>query len=297
MPAVGRAACRIPTRAALIVWVMVVVFCEHWLFQLCAARCGWPEVSGPGTTHRVVLVSDPQLTDFTSYKILSVNRGTRVGNALLAIYEHLCDGYMRRMWRAIRSQNPLNWDLTIFLGDMFDGGRYVDDTSAWDALVRRFDRIFDSPRRSTHPKSLFAAGNHDVNMCTNCTVKQMYRHGLPNRLKHMPLEQPSLGPMVQFGSKVLNRHIATFNRPNQVLQLADVRLVLVDSVSLTSLTNVHREATRSFFHSVPKQQELTTMLLTHVPLWRPPHEQGARAGCLHGLKEHIYFDFQNTLSQ
>ena len=66
--------------------------------------------------YRIVLIADPQLVDENTYK----RRGI-----LLKISQFYTDLYMKRNWHFI--QRILHPRMTIFLGDLMDGGREWDD--------------------------------------------------------------------------------------------------------------------------------------------------------------------------
>ena len=276
-----------------VLWCLTLLWCEHFAFRAFASWCSWPEPAGEGDQHRILLVSDPQLTDWTSYKWLIRIKGTMHGRLLLALYSHLCDAYIRRVWRAILAAQQ-RWDLAVFLGDMFDGGRYADEQQ-WPELLRRFDAMFGV---RDAPKALFAVGNHDSNMCTNCTVDQTFRHGVPDALRKLPLGQPNLEPLVWHAAAVLERHEQAFGKTNQVLNLGEFRVVMVDTVSLSQMVNARRNATLQFVEetSMGTTEHRPTILVSHIPLWRPLDQRKPTQDCPHGLPEATYYDFQNALS-
>jgi len=66
--------------------------------------------------YRIALIADPQLVDENTY--------TRRG-ILLKLSQFFTDLYMKRNWRYI--QNILHPKISIFMGDLMDGGREWDD--------------------------------------------------------------------------------------------------------------------------------------------------------------------------
>jgi ethanolamine phosphate phosphodiesterase len=68
------------------------------------------------TPYRIALIADPQLVDENTY--------TRRG-MFLRLSEFFTDLYMKRNWKYI--QNILHPKISIFLGDLMDGGREWDD--------------------------------------------------------------------------------------------------------------------------------------------------------------------------
>lgn len=97
-------------------WVFVLLWGERWVFESRVDHCDWdrweqwPEGSTP---HHLILVADPQLTDPHSYP----GRPWPI-NPLTVL---ITDNYMRRGYTNL--QKILHPDTTMFLGDLFDGGR------------------------------------------------------------------------------------------------------------------------------------------------------------------------------
>ena len=204
-------------RWRLLPWVCMLVLCEHLVFHLYAARCRWPVLpAGGGPPTRLMLLADPQLTDVSSYKLLGASAGTQLGSLLLALYSSMCDGYLRRVWRAAQWHlGP--WQLSLFMGDIFDGGRYAESGGEWQLLLNRFDAVFGVPRGATpRANSMYALGNHDVNTCSGCTIGQMYRHRIPSALRPMDQHAAGIGPLRDLEASVFSRHQLAFGPVNQV---------------------------------------------------------------------------------
>ena len=79
--------------------------------------------------------------------------------------------------------------------------------------------------------------------------------------------------------------------------MGNFRLVMVDAVSLGNMPNVNRAETLRFVDSASNNTELVTVLITHIPLWRPLNQRKPTPVCLHGLREATYYDFQNALNR
>lgn len=247
----------------------------------------------------MVLVADPQIIDPHTY--------SRRGLALKATI-YYTDQFMRRSWYTI--QNSLLPSTTLFLGDLFDGGRewhhtppsfyaqthhihtedpipvradpgaeadwklYKDDY--WWKEYIRFLHIFPSyPYRKTI-KTL--PGNHDL--------------GIGNGIRE----------------GVKERFTTYFGETSSVLEAGNHSIVLLDSVSLSNDVNsriyeperefldalpqrlsVGEHTTKKSPHTifslseakpaeleapqdpVPWKNKLPTILLTHVPLYRLPN--------------------------
>ncbi|KAF9325914.1 hypothetical protein BG006_010620 [Podila minutissima] len=104
-------------------------------------RCSWPENASWDKSdsafkerYRIAIVSDPQLTDWYSYK--------QTGIALW-LTEFYTDLFMRRSFR--RLHNQLQPDAVLFLGDLMDGARDTMDPKLFAKNRDRFmETVFDS---------------------------------------------------------------------------------------------------------------------------------------------------------
>ncbi|RPA90333.1 Metallo-dependent phosphatase [Choiromyces venosus 120613-1] len=301
-------------------WILVLWWGERRVFGSAIEACqwerweDWPEGAMP---HRMVLIADPQLIDPHTYS----RRG-----ALLSATIFYTDQYMSRSYETI--QERLVPSTTVFLGDLFDGGRewtheqsslYAQehhlhedlipitedprgakdwkdyDDSYWMGEYKRFLKIFPSwPYRRT-VKTL--PGNHDF--------------GMGNGIKE----------------GVKDRFRTYFGETSGVLEAGNHTIVLIDSVSLSNNNNpkIYMPA-RDFLDSLPdlltsppplallphvieeaasplpsppEQDSIVqnpTILLTHVPLYRPadtpcgPHRESKDPILIHGG-----YQYQNVL--
>lgn len=97
-----------------------------------------------------------------------------------------------------------------------------------------------------------------------------------------------------FEAQVLQRHEEAFGAVNQVRSLGGFRLLIVDAVSLSVHGNTRREKTKLWIRNLPPTKE-PTLLVSHIPLWRPVTARIPSSQCRRGLKEHTYYDFENSL--
>lgn len=216
-------------------WILLINYYERSVVKRAIKRCDWsrwedwPENAN---SHRVSLFADPQIMDPYSYpgRPQFVNYITRL----------LVDNYHRRNWKFVHYY--LQPDTTLFLGDLFDGGRYWEDDE-WIEEYKRFNNIF--PKRPSSKTIMTLPGNHDIG----------------------------------FGDTViedsLNRFSTYFGEPSSYWDIGNHTFVLLDTISLSDKANskiaaVPKEFLDDFaqgYHPLPK------VLLSHVPLWRNPQQQ------------------------
>jgi ethanolamine phosphate phosphodiesterase len=84
------------------------------------------ESSTTSHPYRIALIADPQLVDENTY----VRRGI-----LLKLSQFYTDLYMKRNWRYMHK--ILQPRMTIFLGDLMDGGREWDDR-VYNPITERY---------------------------------------------------------------------------------------------------------------------------------------------------------------
>lgn len=328
----------------IILWSVLIWWGERGSFRDSIESCHWHQWEQwhpDAQPHRLVLLTDPQLVDPHTYP-------TRPW-PLSSLTVHHTDLYLRRAFRLI--QSGLYPDTTVFLGDLFDGGREWTSNSShgyapwssykeafWLKEYKRFHNIFaDNFRESTedldhHRRFIMTIpGNHD------------------------------LGFGAGIGLTVRNRFNAFFGDGNRIDVLGNHTLISVDTVSLSALgqadptTGAQGRGTdddpdsklrqiwkpaSDFLHSVKEQKgklgaqvihrmydhvdhqtyshsihasneslpskseslkplnvSLPTILLTHVPLYRPPETDcGPLREGRPGLLIERGYQYQNVLA-
>ncbi|KAK5467625.1 hypothetical protein LTS15_000598 [Exophiala xenobiotica] len=165
--------------ALVLIWALVLVWGERFVFDTSVKQCLWQEwESWPAHAHphHVLLIADPQLVDPHTYP----DRPWPLSTLTVAY----TDRYLRRSYRYL--QEHLRPDATIFLGDLFDGGREwgtMESSSAeqrykkygtgfWLKEYIRFSNIFLRSWYKGQPASLAEPegrrilaslpGNHDL---------------------------------------------------------------------------------------------------------------------------------------
>lgn len=217
-----------PWLVALVVFWVVVHWQERMVPRMVVARCRWAswEPWAPGPRHRVMLVADPQLVDANTYpnQLQIVNYFVR----------KISDNYLRRNHAYL--QKGLDPDSTIFLGDLFDGGREWGDP-AWDAEYRRFNTIF--PKRVNRHTVQLLPGNHDIGY-----------------------QKVSLA--------VAHRFAAFFGPPNDFFDIGNHTVVVLDTISLSHPDPAINAEAIAFLNNLNNviNPLRPRILLTHVPLYR-----------------------------
>lgn len=160
-------------------------------------------------------------------------------NGLLLLLEQFyCDHYMRRNWRLLLNKAP---SFVVFLGDLMDGGRELDSYN-YKLELLRFRRIF----KLSYPLlTIGVPGNHDIGF-GNTVVPKAY-----------------------------DVYAQTFGTLNQVVQVANHSFICLDTVSLSATVETPQKlAAQAFLDQLAVSNrfafEQQNILLTHVPLYRPP---------------------------
>ena len=209
----------------VLLWFLAVWWGERWVFQSSVASCQWHiwETWKQETLpHHVLLVADPQLIDPHTYP----DRPWPL-SSLTIVYTDL---YLRRSYRLLQQQ--LLPESTLFLGDLFDGGREwatartnsSDDrlkqygTNFWLREYQRFSRLFlrgwmhgyEASTTAPMGRRLIASvpGNHDLGFASGI--------------------QPA----------VKSRFDAHFGPLNRVDVLGNHSIVSLDTVSLSAMDQI-----------------------------------------------------------
>ncbi|KAK9364566.1 Metallo-dependent phosphatase-like protein [Lipomyces kononenkoae] len=217
-----------------LVWVFVLWWGERGVFERSIRACQWnswehwPEGATP---ERVVLIADPQLVDDNTYPGRN--------SLFLGLTEFYVDNYMHRAWQYV--ETILSSDATIFLGDLFDGGRRWDHDT-WVEEYKRFMRVFP-----TYPGKLTlfeVAGNHDIGLGDSIVVD------------------------------ALQRFTAYFGQPSREIEIGNHSIVILDTDSMMNTNNADIYGPpRAFFDALVKgtdENTLPRIVLSHIPFYRPP---------------------------
>nr|CAG8469908.1 10128_t:CDS:2 [Entrophospora candida] len=223
-----------PTLAFRIIWMIALLLGEILIFSFSMKKCSWPEATewdtSIATPFHVALIADPQIIDDYSYGRTGI---------LQKISEIYPDMYMRKNW--INLQTIFDPDAIIFMGDLMDGGRELDDNK-WESELHRFQHLF-FPRKPTKTPIYYMAGNHDIG----------------------------------FGDKIVdeayNRFRKFFGRVNYMVNLGNHLIAVIDTIALSGSNEASKQEAMSLIETIAEGNSsnlnLPKILLTHVPLYRP----------------------------
>lgn len=212
----------------LALWVVLIHVFERVAIRRALLACQWDdwEQWQKGLVpHRIVLVGDPQIVDAHTYPDRPA-----LFNFLI---QRISDNYLYR--NHVNMHTVLDPDTTIFLGDLFDGGREWEDDE-WFREYQRFNRVFPQPPNRRTISSL--PGNHDIG----------YHEILWARLK---------------------RFAAFFGESNDYFELGNHYVIVLDGILLLHPDPVIHQEARHFLETLNDRLNplLPRILLIHVPLY------------------------------
>lgn len=224
-----------------LIWTIVVHYFERTYVSNVLGRCHWSswERENPETElHHILLVADPQIVDDYSYP--------KQPKLLGFFVKQLTDNYLRRNYQL--SHSVFRPNTTIFLGDLFDGGREWDDDK-WLAEYNRYRRVFstvDHYYSDLLPHATYDSipGNHDIGF-------------------------ESINKTVQ------NRFSQHFGPSNRVVDIHGHHIVMVDTISYSHPDSEISRESHEFVKELPKKlnDSWPRIMMSHVPLYRDPNEK------------------------
>lgn len=218
----------------LTLWMLLIHYFERIRVKNAVNACQWENwenwtgSKADVRPHRVVLLADPQLVDDHTYPKLP-----RLANYLI---RKMSDNYLYINNKYMEAY--LDPDTTIFVGDLFDGGREWDD-DVWIEEYKRFNAIF--PRKPNRRTFRSLPGNHDI--------------GFQNISYHN-----------------LRRFSSFFGELNDAFELGNHTFVQLDTISISHEDEQINRDSFAFLDSFDSfiNPLLPRILLSHVPLYRDP---------------------------
>jgi hypothetical protein len=134
-------------------WIFNLLMFEILIFPLYISLCNFSKPSNNILeSHKLIIISDPQLTDLNSYRFIPKNSFT------LSFVQYLSDIYMKKNFKILNNKFDKEFSSFVFLGDMMDSGRYETDIE-FEEENNRFKTIFKSEKQK-----FFVPGNHDIGL-------------------------------------------------------------------------------------------------------------------------------------
>lgn len=215
------------------IWTVVIHYHERVHVYNTIRKCqwrGWEDWPAGSPPHRAALVADPQIVDDYSYSS---------GRFVTYFIKKISDNYLYRNNKYVQAY--LDPDTTIFLGDLFDGGREWKN-DMWFSEYKRFNQIY--PKKVNRRTIESLPGNHDIGFDT-------------------------------INKEVVKRFSAFFGEPNDHIVIGNHSVILLDTISLSSLDpTINFEATE-FIKEINSRlnPQFPRILLSHVPLYRMNDKQ------------------------
>ncbi|KAK5056121.1 hypothetical protein LTR84_012674 [Exophiala bonariae] len=220
--------CSLPT-ALILLWAIVLIWGERLVFQHRIDECQWqrwetwPTQAQP---HHVLLVADPQLVDPHTYPGRPWPLST-----LTVLYTDL---YLRRSYKAL--QQSLRPDATIFLGDLFDGGREWG-TSQYSSPEERYKKYGSG----FWLKEYIRFSNLFLRSWTNAGVAASRSEPAGRRIIASLPGNHDLGFAAGIQPAVKDRFDAYFGPLNRIDVIGNHSFVSLDTVSLSAMDQVDPE--------------------------------------------------------
>jgi hypothetical protein len=134
-------------------WVSNFLIFEILIFPFYISLCNFSKPSNQILeSHKLIIISDPQLTDLNSYRFIAKN------SMKLIFVQYLSDLYMKKNFKILNNKFDKEFSSFVFLGDMMDSGRYETDVE-FEEENNRFKTIFKSEKQK-----FFIPGNHDIGL-------------------------------------------------------------------------------------------------------------------------------------
>ncbi|CAB4382347.1 unnamed protein product [Rhizophagus irregularis] len=250
---------RSPAFTFKIIWTFALLIGEVFIFSYSMQKCSWPEHESWNTTAtepvHVAIIADPQIIDDYSYGRTGI---------LQKISEIYPDMYMRKNW--INLQHIFDPDAIIFLGDLMDGGRELDDNK-WDEELHRFRHLF-IPEKPIKTPTFYLAGNHDIGFGEHIIPEAFYRF-----------------------RKV-------FGAFSYMTKLGNHSIIALDTIALSGSNNNLKKDAKKLMQRLNNDttNSFPRILLTHVPLYRPPNTDcGPLRQKGHSINQGAGHQYQNLI--
>ena len=222
------------------------------------------------------------------YGRLAIDRlysyGMERGSIALALTEHYSDIYMKRAFRLVMRTLGARSEHVVILGDIFDGGRLLHGESEQHDRERHLRRLCailgcSQPNMLKQTKGaggrslLYTSGNHDVG------IGEWWSQSAQDTF------QQHFGPTFRFA-------------------VNGVEFLAIDSPAMSHNSQyratIAKEEFLKVLRSAPQNVSQATtprILLSHIPLWRPPDEGCGTLREKPRLRQGYGVSYQNMLQK
>ncbi|PRP88297.1 hypothetical protein PROFUN_03406 [Planoprotostelium fungivorum] len=260
----------IDIRPYLAIWFLLLMCGECLMFVNYASRCKIDQRM-PATS-QVLIVADPQLSDLYSYSFAPRD------SLLLKVVQFYNDIYVRRAWQMLIRRSTA--EHVLFLGDLFDTGKRLSEDE-YRAELARFNEVFAMNTERGSDRFTFTPGQHLSvwNMSGNHDIGYM------------------IAPYHQ--KLAIGRFKKYFGPLNWRTTIRDHEVIAINTLTLDpemTDSEAHQES-RDFLDTLKKEDpRRPRILLTHVPLWRPPNSDcGASGGP--PIVDRVGYSYTNMLTR
>ncbi|CAG8506492.1 14456_t:CDS:2 [Ambispora leptoticha] len=215
-----------------LICIIAPLYGEVLIFYMAMWNCAWPV----NENWDITLGTPYHIALIADPQIIDEYSYGRHG-ILQWFSEFFPDFYMQKNWKILRRQ--LRPDAIFMLGDLMDGGREWDDNK-WSKESDRYRQLFAQNDLVNTP-IYYLAGNHDI--------------GFGNKIVPM----------------AYTRFRKLYGKTNYIVSLGNHTIVTVDTVTLSGDDEVLKTEATNLIKSLSKEEsKLPRILMTHVPLYRPP---------------------------
>ncbi|KAG0233151.1 hypothetical protein BGW41_001631 [Actinomortierella wolfii] len=217
--------------------------------------------------YRVIIIADPQLTDWFSYG---------QSGFLLTLVEIYTDLFMRRAFSRLHAS--LKPDAVLFLGDLNDGGRESSDAVFEKNGKRFFERVFQTRRTAWNQQPLVVdpvfpmEGQHDAMPSSPSHYRQVENVPLAADVR---AKIRTAGQSVRFyvagnhdvgfGDTLIRpsmtRYKKMFGAVNYEIEVGNHSFVVLDTLSLSSGIQDIRQESVDFLNKISQERETTQLIV------------------------------------
>ncbi|KAG0026973.1 hypothetical protein BGZ81_005965 [Podila clonocystis] len=289
-------------KALRLLWCLALLSGEHVIYWAMIRRCSWPENGHWNTAHdslqdryRIVLIADPQLTDWYSYKQTGW---------LLTLVQTYTDLFMRRSFSKLHQ--ALKPDAVLFLGDLNDGGRdtvdeavraqnrgrfmehvFQSENTAWNqepivvdaadidtqASKEEGEGLLDNSQESTNNRVIQESVSRPTYLANKDIPSTAQEREAARRAGKSVRLYVAGNHDVGYGNDLISKMALRFKRDygalNYEIRLGNHSVVVLDTLSLSAEDPIIRNEAQMFLNQIGQETPtLPRILFTHIPLYR-----------------------------